>query len=228
MDPVEEKVYDGRLHHPSSFFIAGPSSSGKTVFTKRLLLNRDLLFDKKVDKIVWCYGHYQDLFDDPELKDVRFVQGFQQEMFAMDEGPRIVIIDDLMNELSDNKEFINMFVKNRHINVTTIFLTQCLFYKSNVYRCISLNANYFVIMRMLRDKKQLSVLVSQAFPDRAQFAKNAIAHATRKPFSYILIDMLQTTPDELRLRTRLFPDEWGVSERDGDDFYAQTVYPLPG
>ena len=215
---MDSKVFNGQLHHPSSFFIAGSSGSGKSYFVKKLVENLDFLFDSKIEKIVWCYGHYQDMFQDLGLKSVDFVQGFCMDRFRDNNGPTLVIVDDLLNELKDSNEFINMFVKNRHLNITTIFLTQNLFFKSHVYRSCSLNTNYFVIMRMLRDKKQILTLVHQMFPENPKFAKEAILDATKEPYSYILIDTQQATPEQLRLRTRLFPEDWE------DGYYGQYVY----
>ena len=211
-------VYTGQLSVPSSFFVCGPSGSGKSVFVKRLIENKDFLFDKKIENIVWCYGHYQDMFHDPALKEVNFVQGFNPEDYAENTVSTMVLIDDLMSELAECKQLVSMFTKNRHLNITTVFLTQNLFFKSSVYRSCSLNANYFVIMRTIRDKKQIMTLVHQMFADQAKFAKEAILDATKKPFSYVLIDTRQSTPEELRLRTNIFPDDWT------EGFYAQRVY----
>ena len=215
---MESKVYNGQLVAPSSFFVCGASGSGKSVFVKRLIENKDFLFNSKIEKVFWCYGHYQELFQDPALRDVNFVQGFNPEDFMENTVPGMVIIDDLMAELAECKELVSMFTKNRHLNITTVFLTQNLFFKSSVYRSCSLNANYFVIMRMIRDKKQIMTLVHQMFADHPKFAKEAIMDATKKPFSYVLIDTRQSTPEELRLRTHIFPDDWV------DGFYAQLVY----
>ena len=188
------------------------------MFARRLIENRDFLFERPVDRIVWCYGHYQEMFKSPSLKDVQFVQGFNPTDFEDNAVPTLVIIDDLMAELAECKELVSMFTKNRHLNITTVFLTQNMFFKSPVYRSCSLNANYFVVMRMIRDKKQIMTLVHQMFPDCSKFAKEAISDATKEPYSYILIDTRQSTPPELQLRTKIFPDDWS------DGFYAQRIY----
>ena len=122
-----------------------------------------------------------------------------------------------MNELAECKDFINVWVKSRHTRVTPIFLTQNLFYKSSVYRCASLNANYFVVMRMVRDKKQVMTLIHQMFADKVKFAKEAVLDATRDQYSYVVLDTRQDTPEELRIRTKIFPEDY-------TDFYGQTVY----
>ena len=212
------KIYDGRFKVPASFFVAGASGSGKSYFVRKLVENRDLLFDQPFDKVIWSYNHYQDMFAEPSLKDVHFVQGLPLEDFDREDGHRLLIVDDHMEQMAECKEFTKLFTQNRHIRVSVLFLTQNLFYKSPVYRCASLNSNYFVLMRMLRDKKQIHTLVHQMFSDNAKYAKEAILDATKEPYSYAILDTRQTTPDELRIRTKIFPEDWT------DGFYAQAVY----
>jgi hypothetical protein len=45
------------------------------------------------------------------------------------------------------------------------------------------------------------------YPRRTQFFLEAFARATARPHGYTVIDMKQNTPDILRLRTFIFPDE---------------------
>ena len=46
-----EVEFDTRFKHPWSMIVSGPSSSGKTVFTKQVL-NKS---DKQFEKIYWFY-----------------------------------------------------------------------------------------------------------------------------------------------------------------------------
>jgi hypothetical protein len=45
------------------------------------------------------------------------------------------------------------------------------------------------------------------YPRRTEFFLEAFALATARPHGYMVIDMKQTTPDILRLRTFIFPGE---------------------
>ncbi|KFM83158.1 hypothetical protein X975_06245, partial [Stegodyphus mimosarum] len=42
-----------KLKHPFTMVVAGPTSSGKTVFVKKLVQHRSI--DPFPTKIVWCY-----------------------------------------------------------------------------------------------------------------------------------------------------------------------------
>ena len=45
------------------------------------------------------------------------------------------------------------------------------------------------------------------YPGRVKFVQEAFADATSTPYGYILVDLKQDTPDELRLRTSILPDD---------------------
>ena len=44
------------LKSPCLVYVSGPTCSGKSTFVKNLISNSDRLFDKKIDRIIWCYG----------------------------------------------------------------------------------------------------------------------------------------------------------------------------
>ena len=52
---IMEVEFDTRFKHPWSMIVSGPSSSGKTVFTKQVL-NKS---DKQFAKIYWFYSEWQ-------------------------------------------------------------------------------------------------------------------------------------------------------------------------
>ncbi|GFS70106.1 uncharacterized protein TNCV_2199501 [Trichonephila clavipes] len=83
---------------PFYMLICGPSNSGETYFVKRLLDTK--LIKPIPSKIIWCYGAYQELFN--EILDVEFHEGIPHDI----ENTRdvLIIIDDLMSELGDERE----------------------------------------------------------------------------------------------------------------------------
>lgn len=217
MSSCEE--YDCSLQHPSSFFVAGQSGSGKSCWVQKLVADKDFLFNKKIEEIVWCYTHWQTLFEDPDLKDVEFIKGLTLEPYQRDpKVSRMIIIDDMMVDASQNKDFVTTFTTNRHANATTVFLTQNLFYGG--FRTCSLNASYTVLMKLIRDRQQISSFVKQMFPGKLfREARAAIDDATKEPYSYAFLDHTQKCPDHLRIRACIFPGEW-----TDKGFYAQKVY----
>ena len=51
------------------------------------------------------------------------------------------------------------------------------------------------------------LLAKQMFPGRTQYLLDSFHDATKKPFSYLLIDCHPQTPENIRLRTSIFPGE---------------------
>jgi len=72
-----------------------------------------------------------------------------------------------------------------------------------------LNSHYIVVFKNPRDKTQPSILARQMFPGRTakQFAI-MFEKVTERPHGYLLIDLRQETPSEIRLRTNIFPEEY--------------------
>lgn len=48
----------------TTILICGSTQSGKTYFTKLLLQNAKGMFTKPVQKIIYAYSEYQNIFDD--------------------------------------------------------------------------------------------------------------------------------------------------------------------
>ena len=211
------KVYDARFEHPVTFYIAGASGSGKTVFLKNLIQNIDFLFKNKIERIVWIYSVSQPCFGDPALKRVEFVKGFEPRVYERNEKPTLIILDDMLSSLGNCQELASYFTTNRHRNLSVAFTSQNLFAKSPVYRTVSLNANIIVLMKMIRDKKQISTFVGQMFPYKKKFAMAAIEQATENPYAYCIIDTRPSTPENLRLRGKIFQEDW-------KNAYCQEVY----
>ena len=49
---------------PTTICILGPTQSGKSVFTKRLIKSVKKMFTVPPDKIMYAYSEYQKMFDD--------------------------------------------------------------------------------------------------------------------------------------------------------------------
>lgn len=107
--------------------------------------------------------------------------------------PRLVIIDDLMNET--NSDVVDLFTKgSHHFNVSVMYVTQNIFNQGRGRRTISLNAHYIVVFKNFRDRIQNHRYIQEAYKD-----------ATNDPFGYLLFDLKQSTPDLYRYRAHIFP-----------------------
>ena len=111
-----------------------------------------------------------------------------------------------MTDLKDVKQdFEQLFCNlSHHENASIIFLTQNLFYQDKTFRTMSLNSHYLVLMKNDRDKQQVTILAKQYRPGNNRYITEAYADATKKPYSYLLIDFKPDTEPEIRLRTNIF------------------------
>jgi hypothetical protein len=192
---------ESRLIHPFTSVVSGPTGCGKTVFVFKLIENMKEMITPTPSKVVYCYGEYQPLFDN--YPRIEFHEGLPDvDMF--DGAPTLLILDDLMGEADD--VVTKLFTKvSHHRNVSVVFLTQNIFYKSQ--RTISLNSHYIVLFKNPRDAGQVSTLARQMYPNNSKFVIDAFKDATTLPHSYLLFDLRPEQNEKLRLRSNIFPGQ---------------------
>lgn len=213
-------MFDARFKSPSSWLIAGPSSSGKTTFVFHLLEHFSKLFEspERVQNVLYFYKTWQQAFSQPKNSSLvsEFIEGLPTVEMVVDktisfqkQGGSIIIIDDFMQETSPAISLI-FTALSHHRNLVVFFLSQNIFFRSSIYRDISLNATYIIVFKNPRDSQQIGTLARQISPGNSKFIVDSYKEATNKPFSYLLFDNHQTTPNLLRIRSNILPSEWPV------------------
>jgi len=195
---------DVRFKHPFTCMVAGPTSSGKSVFTFRLITEANKQITPPPEKIVYCYGEYQSEFK--KYPWVMFKEGLP-DVSEFDGSQRtLLILDDLMTKT--NNDVSDIFTKiSHHRNVSVIFLTQNLFYQTKQSRTMSLNSHYLVLFKNPRDALQVATLGRQMYPNNSKFLVEAFRDATEKPYGYLLLDLRADTLEKFRVRTNIFAGE---------------------
>lgn len=197
---------DTHWKHPFAAIIAGPSSCGKTQFVLKFLKYLNEMCDTKFSEIIWYYSEWQHWYS--EYPYIQFEEGLPPSKFP-DTSPRLIIIDDLMRE-ADGK-IVDLFTKGcHHKNISIFFITQNIFHQGKGQRDISLNAHYIVYFKNPRDKAQILHLARQVSPEDPKFLQEAYNDATSEPHGYLMLDLKQSTPDEIRFRTKIFPCDEGI------------------
>ena len=172
----------------------------------RLLHHAAAMIDPPPEKITWCYGEWQEAYATTDLTHVRFEEGLPMESMFESTTRNLIVIDDLMAET--NERVTTLFTKkSHHRNTSVLYLIQNLFPKNKESRTISLNTHYMVVFKNPRDATQMSHLARQMYPGRAKFVQEAFKYTTRLPYGYLLVDLKQDTPEDMRLRTAIFPDD---------------------
>ena len=197
------------LCHPFTMLVAGPTGSGKTYWVNRLLQHRRTMINPAPEEILWYHGQQQSFHT--TLQDaypiLQLIEGLPDATKYDITVPRLIVIDDLMNDLKGDI-VANLFTKgSHHTNSSIILIVQNIYSQQREMRDISLNAHYITILKNPRDKQQVSTLDSQMFPGRGRFLTQCYENATISPHGYLFISTNQYTSDELRVRTNIFPDD---------------------
>lgn len=203
---------DPRFKHPFPALIAGPTCSGKTQFVKRLLASGEDMIDGAPQKIFWLYSIYQPAYDEmlTTIPNISFIEGLPSDLECMiDPSIRnLVVLDDLMQQLSDDSRITDLFTKGcHHRNMSVIFILQNIFHRGKQLRDMSLNSHYLVLFKSPRDSSQINHLARQMFPGHVKYMQESFHDATKRAYGYLLCDLKPETPEEFRLRTQIFPDE---------------------
>lgn len=197
---------DPRWKHPFTCIVAGPTGSGKTQFVITFVERAEEMMQPPPQKILWFYGEWQEAYLGVQSPTVEFVEGLPNEERLDPTRVNLIIIDDLLAET--NSKVTKLFTKgSHHRNTSVIYITQNMFDKNKENRTISLNAHYMVLFKSPRDAAQVEHLARQMFPRNSKFMREAFADATSEPYSYLLVDLKPDTPEDLRLRSKIFPEE---------------------
>jgi hypothetical protein len=171
-----------------------------------------------IGAVLYCYGELNTNILAMQRKgrvgdgrvEVRVHSGLPREELVRSQakewgGRLLVVLDDLM--VGMEKELLDiLFTRGSHNwNVSCVLVTQHLFSKE--LREARSNSHYLVLMRNPAGALQIRTLGSQLFPSRTAYFMEAYGDACRQNFGYLLIDMHPSTPEQLRLRTHIYPDE---------------------
>ena len=117
---------DSRLAHPFTCIVSGPTGSGKSVFTLKLIQDAQEIISPPPERILSFYGEYQNIFEN--YPGVEFHGGLP-EVSSFDGKKRtLLVMDDLMPSTDDR--VVDIFTKISHPrNLSVVYLTQNLFYK---------------------------------------------------------------------------------------------------
>lgn len=202
---MSEESYDLRLNTSSTMLIAGPSLSGKSFFTRRLLENENILFEQPFEHRFWFSAY--PVSKEARLPNVNYRVGLPE---SFDDIPShsLVVFDDLMGESSNNKNLTALITRGvHHQSLCVIMLTQNIFQDSKQVRTRNLNTHYLALFRNPRNQQPIVNIERQMFPRDKGFLVAAYEDACSQPYGYLFIDLHQTTPDIIRVRSRLLPNE---------------------
>lgn len=197
-----------KLDNPYTMIVAGQTGSGKTRFVKKLILDQKNLHENAFERIVYVYGIDQEEYQ--ELRDmsppIEMYEGYPVDL-EFDGVQTLLILDDMMMELGKDDKLARLFTRMRHKNLSTIFITQNLYFSSRFGTTVTRNAQYLTLFPNVRDTFMISTLGRQIFPQHPKFLVEAFIDATSRPYGYVFLDLKSNTDPKLRVRTNIFSNE---------------------
>ena len=186
---------------PSRIIIAGYSNSGKSELCKKLIENNHTKFEH----ILYCGTDSHPLQNNEDINHKFTVSPNILNPFDyIHMGSLLFILDDCFLEAVEDKNVVDSFTKGRHKSISTVFITQNLFFSGKHSRNISLNCSHYILMRN-RDMGQIETLGRQLYGkskggEFLQIYKRAMSV---NKYGYLLIDLGPNTSEELQLRTNI-------------------------
>ena len=211
--------------HQGVILISGATRSGKTHFVYKMLANlKEQFHHPQPVSILFCYAIYQPLYEkiETEIPNVEMHHGLPSENkideWCTEESVkthRLIILDDLSHLIVDNRNIELLLTQgSHHKNISVIIVTQNIFNPGKYSRSQSLNTQYFIIFRNIRDGNQIKYLSRQLFPSFPNKLVHAYEDSIKEKHGYLLIDMHPYSDDKYRLRTKILYGEDCIVYKD--------------
>ena len=217
--------------HPFTMKLVGSSGSGKTTLMKFILENADTYIRPRPREIYFFYKRIQPMYTEmmETVPGIKFIEGLPPTSFNFPDydTPRLIIIDDQMTSVLDSKQVAELYFEgSHHMSVSVCILLQNLFHGGKMGRTISLNCSYLILFKNPRDKLQITTLGRQMYPTNWRSFVNTYEKVTSQPYTYLIVDLKQDTPESQRLKGNLknpITQEVVTNKTDTAETQAVTV-----
>ena len=198
---------DASLTTPFTMTVNGSRGSGKSEFTKTLLLGQEKYLNKPFDNIKWIFKHGQPNLFAP------LIEKFGNKIELINEMPdleslqkqnTVFVFDDMILEVKDSKDILELFLNGRHIGVSVIILSQNMFISGKHRVSMDRNTEYIILMNNIRGGSQIATLSHQMNPNNPKFLTSAFKDATIEPYGHLLIDTKASGHEPIRYRGNIF------------------------
>ena len=109
--------------------------------------------------------------------------------------PCLIIFDYLLNAAYSGEVCKLLTKGSHHRNISVVLITQNPFHQGNHCRTISLNAKYILLLKNTRNKNQFTYLGRQVYPKDTAGLYETYLEATKQPYGYLVLDIVQDTDD---------------------------------
>jgi len=191
------------FHQPARLLISGFSGSGKSYLVSKLILKYRDRFSRVI-----VVG--SDLDRDNSL-NIERCDNFNPLIDNEINGHILVIYDDVLYNKKIVETAAEVFIRGRHLNISSIFLTQNIFFSNKHFRIISINTTHVILLRS-RDIKQVRCFASSFLTDTQieSFIRLYKKWVMHEKFKYVLIDFTKDIDSPLAIRKNIVNEDYEV------------------
>ena len=111
--------------------------------------------------------------------------------------------DDLATDASKDSRITDLFTKgSHHRNFSVLALNQNLYFSKDPTQ--RQNCHYLILFNNPVEGQQVMTLARQINPKNLSELLSHFEDAISRQYGYLLVDLKRTTPEELRMRTKIF------------------------
>ena len=213
-------IYDVSFKCSFNCIISGSSGSGKTNKLLEFLELKDVICNEKFYKVHYFFSMWQPIYNEMKTRKLvdNFIEGIPDidTLMSMVEyndlsGHQLLIFDDLLSEIISRKDNLMsqlMTVLGHHKKLSIILVSQMLFKPGDYkYSILTENVHYLFLFKSPRNSSKIIHLAKQVSPYDIRFIVQSYKEATKNAYSYLMFDFHQSTPEEIRIRSKIFPSE---------------------
>ena len=213
---------DIKIQTPARILIAGPSTSGKSYLILRMLQNKSYIFNETFKSIYYVFPEYmaesrKDYLNDlkktfPSICIVEGLDRLDLEELKYNKEPKLLIIDDLMNEVASQPDISSLFYRDsHHYNISYIITLQLFYVQHKFGILLRRNATTVILFKDRGDISVLSMIARKKFPNSPNLLLDAMDWLENNEFErtdqYLVIDNhpMSKMPSDLTVRTQILP-----------------------
>ena len=221
---------------PHCFFtVIGPCGSGKTHLVAQLPRQHRQIFKPNFEQFVYFYNHFQPIYEElllslrqPKFHLCQGVDWSFLDKITASNKPNLFIFDDVYQNVSDTKEFLDLAISGRHQNLHLVVLKHNLYQQSKLSKTIDLNVTQILLLRNPRDNIQIDCL-GRPLGCR-ELLQISYKRATQDQFGHLPIDLDPRLNENLRLSSNIIskPAVFYCNSNDEvielNDFFTAFTY----
>ena len=116
----------------------------------------------------------------------------------------LIIFDDMIADMINNNNLnpivTELFIRDRKLNISIIFITQSYF---NVPKDVRLNSTHFFIMKIPNKRELQQIALNHSSDIDFEDFMNIYKKYTKEPYSFLVNDTTLPSDDSLRFRKNL-------------------------